>query len=79
MRLEGVEIYVPPGRKADLEALRQAGRQAAGTAPARTDVETAAVPEPPFVIERLVSSSARLVVMPATPTATRRSGTSATC
>jgi len=63
VRLEGVEIHVPPGRKADLEALRQAGRQAAEAAPDAIDTETEAVPEPPFVIERLVASSVRLVVM----------------
>jgi len=63
VRLEGVEIHVPPGRKADLEALRQAGRQATEATPAGTDTGIPAVPEPPFVIERLVASSARLVVM----------------
>ena len=68
VRLEGVEIVVPPGRKADLEALRQAGRQAAATAAAEpsatgTDAGIPTMPEPPLVIERLVTSSARLVVM----------------
>ena len=68
VRLEGVEVVVPPGRKADLEALRQAGRQAAATAAAEpsatgTDAGIPTIPEPPLVIERLVASSARLVVM----------------
>ena len=62
VRLEGVEITVPPGRKADLESLRQAGRPAAAV-PAGSET----VPEPPFVIERLVASSARLVVMARDP------------
>jgi hypothetical protein len=32
VRLEGVEIHVPPGRSADLDALRRAGRAAASWA-----------------------------------------------
>ena len=62
MRLEGVDIVVPPGRKADLELLREATRSA--PAP-RADV--AALPAPPFVIERLVADSARLTVMARDP------------
>ena len=66
VRLEGVEIVVPPGRTADLEALRQAGQQAAAIAvavPPGAEGAIDTIPEPPLVIERLVASSARLVVM----------------
>ncbi len=58
VRLEGVEINVPPGRRADLDALRHAGRGA--DAPA----EATDVPAPPFIIERLVADSISLTVMP---------------
>ncbi len=64
VRLEGLEITVPPGRKADLEDLRRAG---AGAPPTSSPpAETGVIPEPPFVIERLVASSARVTVMPRT-------------
>lgn len=62
VRIEGVEIIVPPGRKADLKDLREAGRTDPAPAPA-----AAAVPPPPFVIERLVTSAARVTVMPRDP------------
>ncbi|MEP7116594.1 MAG: hypothetical protein ABI880_03370 [Acidobacteriota bacterium] len=59
VRLEGVEIVVPPGRKADLKPLREATH-----AVAAVPVDPGTVPAPPFIIERLVASSARLIVMP---------------
>ncbi len=61
VRLEGVEINVPPGRRADLDALRQAGRGSGSPA------ETPDVPAVPFIIERLVADSMRLTVMPRDP------------
>ena len=61
VRLEGVEINVPPGRRADLDALRQAGRGAGSPA------EAIDVPAPPFIIERLVADSISLTVMPREP------------
>lgn len=64
VRLEGLQITVPPGRKADLEDLRQAGRLAA---PAPATVDGDALPAPPFTIERLVAESARVIVMPRDP------------
>jgi hypothetical protein len=63
LHLEGVVINVPPGRKADLESLRQAGAAAAESDPA----DGGALPEPPLIIDRLVAASALLVVMPRDP------------
>ncbi len=64
VRLEGLQITVPPGRKADLADLRRAG---APPAPASAAAESGPVPAPPFTIERLVASSARVLVMPRDP------------
>lgn len=57
VRLEGVTINVPPGRSADLDALRRAGRAAAAPP------ESTALPAAPFIIERLVTDSMQLTVM----------------
>ncbi len=61
VRLEGVEITVPPGRSADLDALRRAGRGVAAPD------EFTEVPAAPFIIERLVADSMRLTVMARDP------------
>ena len=66
VRLEGVTIVVPPGRSKDLEPLRGAGKST--TAPRDPGTPPGpATPEAPLIIDRLVTDSVRLTVLPRDP------------